>query len=887
MEYHEAADFCFGLRRFRPKPGTESTARLLAHLENPHEGVDFVQVAGSNGKGSTARMLERTLREAGLSVGLYTSPHLEDLRERIRVDGRKIPRSAVTAYVEAVQEYVTERAADGESPTFFEVMTGMALWHFGRSDVDVAVLEVGIGGRYDATSVVDPVASAVTSVTLEHTGIIGETETEIAADKAHVAPDAAPLVTGVTGDPLETIRSVAGEVVTVGRDADGGSDGDSDSDSNGATEPEHPDVCVSYDGRRNHTEAAVSIAADDWDLETRIPLPGTHQAENAGIAATLARQVADVSTTDLARGLRSAHWPGRFEVMDTEPLVVLDGAHNPGACETVAETLATYDYDDLLLVVGAMHDKDHRSMAEALPTPATVFAAEPPLDRAEDREVLARVFENTGAEEVATEASVQDALAAALETAEADDCVLVAGSLFAVAEARSRWTVDGVPKRIRDLEDARETLADANVPDESAARTADNAVHRVVKTNLGYRQAQHLKEELLRLGGDCALSGHGHSPGNDDERVDAVLMGTLAQFEALLESIEADSGPDGVTDVGRELRSTLDLEADSSGIVVGSESESESESESGSGSGSRSESTSTSPADTVDRGTPTGTDEAATTDRWPWHDRTAIMGILNVTPDSFHDGGEYDALEDAVARAEGMVEAGADVIDVGGESTRPGADPVPIEEEIDRVVPVIERIRELGLDVHVSIDTRKAAVADAALEAGADIVNDVSGLEDPEMRFVAADHDAGLVVMHSIDTPVVPDRDVTYDDVVEDVIDQLAERILLAEKAGLDRENVVVDPGLGFGKSPRESFELLGRTDELRALDCPILIGHSHKSMFGHVDRDAGDRREATVAATAIAADRGADIVRVHDVPENVAAVRTALAAGDSERFEW
>ncbi|APW99581.1 dihydropteroate synthase [Halobiforma lacisalsi AJ5] len=846
MEYHEAADFCFGLRRFRPKPGTESTARLLAHLEDPHEDVDFVQIAGSNGKGSTARMLERTLREAGLTVGLYTSPHLEDLRERIRVDGRKIPRSAVTDYVEAVREYVTERAADGDSPTFFEVMTGMALWHFGREEVDVAVLEVGIGGRYDATSVVDPVASAVTSVTLEHTGIIGETEVEIAEDKAHVAPDDAPLVTGVSGDPLEAIREVAGEVVTVGRES--GTD---------------PDVRVTYDGRRNHTEAAVSIAGDGWDIETRIPLPGAHQAANAGIAATLARQVADVSTDEIARGLRSAHWPGRFEVMDTEPLVVLDGAHNPGACETLAETLGTYEYDDLHFVVGAMHDKDHREMAAALPTPTTVVAAEPPLDRAEDREVLARVFDDAGAGDVRTEASIPDALAAALETADADDCVLVAGSLFAVAEARSRWTVDGVPKRIQDLEDARETLEEANVPAEDADRTGENAVHRVVKTNLSYRGATRLKEELLRLGGDCALSGHGHSPGNDDERVDAVLMGTLAQFEELLESIDDESGPSGLADVARELRSTLEIESqdvdDATVTAPGTD-------------------------DTTKR-----TDDAGVTaaDRWPWADRTAVMGILNVTPDSFHDGGEYDALEDALARAEAMVEAGVDVIDVGGESTRPGADPVPIEEEIDRVVPVIEGIRDRGLDAHVSVDTRKAAVADAALEAGADIVNDVSGLEDPEMRFVAAEHDAGLVVMHSIDAPVVPDRDVEYDDVVEDVIDQLSERILLAEKAGLDRENVVVDPGLGFGKSPRESFELLGRTDELRALGCPILVGHSHKSMFGHVDREAGDRLEATVAATALAADRGADVVRVHDVPENVAAVRTALAARDPDRFEW
>ncbi|WP_247002477.1 dihydropteroate synthase [Halosolutus gelatinilyticus] len=829
MEYHEAADFLFGLRRFRPRPGTESTARLLAHLENSQESIDCVQIAGSNGKGSTARMLERTLREAGLSVGLYTSPHLDDLRERVRVDGRKIPRSAICAYVDEVRGYVTERAADGDSPTFFEAMTALALWHFGREDVDVAVLEVGIGGKYDATSVVDPIASAVTSVTLEHTGIIGDTEEAIARDKAHVAPDERPLVTGVTGAPLAAIREVAGDVVTVGAEDWTDAPGES-----GDEEETGPDVSVAYQGRTNHTEAAVSIDAGDWSVETRIPLPGSYQAENAGVAAALARQIADVSETEIARGLRNAHWPGRFEVIDTDPLVILDGAHNPGACEQLAETLGSYEYDRLHLVFGAMHDKDHRAMAAALPAPDRVIATEPALDRAEDSDVLAEVFASAGVEDVTTATAVQDGLATAIGGSDADDCVLVTGSLFAVAEARSRWTSAGIPKRIRDLSDARDALEGANVTDAGVYRTRGTAVHRVVKKSLQRRQASSLKAELLRLGGECALSGLQR----DDENVDAVLMGTLAQFERLAENLEDRAH--GLPEIARELRETLDIGPDA---------------------------------------------EPAIEARYPWHDRTAVMGILNVTPDSFHDGGEYDALEDAVARAEAMVEADVDVIDVGGESTRPGADPVPIEKEIDRVVPVIERIADL--DVHVSIDTRKAAVADAALEAGADIVNDVSGLEDPEMRFVAADHDAGLVVMHSIDAPVVPERDVTYDDVVEDVIDRLSERVLLAEKAGLDRDQIVVDPGLGFGKSARESFELLGRIDEFAALGCPVLVGHSHKSMFDHVGREAGDRLAATVAATAIAADRGADVVRVHDAPENVAAVRTALAARDPDAYEW
>jgi dihydropteroate synthase len=185
----------------------------------------------------------------------------------------------------------------------------------------------------------------------------------------------------------------------------------------------------------------------------------------------------------------------------------------------------------------------------------------------------------------------------------------------------------------------------------------------------------------------------------------------------------------------------------------------------------------------------------------------------------------------------------------------------------------------------ISIDTRKAEVARAALDAGADILNDVSGLEDPEMRFVAAEYDVPIVVMHSIDAPVVPAKDVHYDDVVEDVIDELEEKVLLAEKAGLDREQIIVDPGLGFGKRSAESFELLGRTDEFHALECPVLVGHSHKSMFGLIGEDE-DRTAATVAGTTIAAERGADVIRVHDVAENVAALRAVEAADDPEQFE-
>ncbi|MFB6141737.1 MAG: dihydropteroate synthase [Halorientalis sp.] len=809
MEFHEAANFLFDLRRYPPRAGTEATRDLLAHLDDPQASYRCVQVAGSNGKGSTARMTERVLREAGLTVGLYTSPHLDDVRERVRVDGRTVTEQAVTEYVEAVRPYVRERAAEGAAPTFFETLTGLALWTFRRADVDVAVLEVGIGGRHDATSVVDPVASAVTGVALEHTDLLGDTVTEIATDKAHVAPANRRLVTGATGEALDAVEAVAGETLTVGAPA------------------EDPDVAVEYGGREG-LEGAVSLTGSDWSVDTRLPLLGAHQARNAGVAAALARQVADADTAALARGLRNAHWPGRFEVMAREPLVVLDGAHNPTGCGALAETLAEFDYDALHVVVGAMSDKDHGGMAEALPAPDHVVTCAPDRDRAEDDAVLARAFANAHPDAtVETGGAVADAYARASEAADPADAVLVTGSLYTVAEVRASWTRPTLPKRVDSLEMARETLETAHVGGPGTWRMRGKAVHRVLRTRVRPRQAQYLKEELLSLGGECALSALNQQ---DRENVDAVLMGTLAQFKRLAGKLEGQHL--GLAPLADELRAALEIEGHGP----------------------------------TERG-------------YPWEDGTAVMGILNVTPDSFHDGGEFEGVEDAVTRAEEMVANGADIVDVGGESTRPGADPVPVEAELDRVVPVVERIADL--DAMVSVDTRKAAVARAALDAGADLLNDVSGLEDPEMRLLAAERDVPVVVMHSIEAPVDPDTDVEYDDVVEDVVADLTERVLLAEKAGLDREQIVVDPGLGFGKTAAESFELLGRVGEFEGLGCPVMVGHSHKSLFDLVDRDAGERLPATVAATALAADRGADIVRVHDVAENVAAVRTVAAAED------
>lgn len=260
-----------------------------------------------------------------------------------------------------------------------------------------------------------------------------------------------------------------------------------------------------------------------------------------------------------------------------------------------------------------------------------------------------------------------------------------------------------------------------------------------------------------------------------------------------------------------------------------------------------------------------------------------VMGILNLTPDSFSDGGELAELQAAVARAEAMVEAGATILDVGGESTRPGADPVPSDEEIRRILPFL---REAAgrLPVPLSVDTRKAEVARAALDAGAAVVNDVSGLaHDPEMAGVVAASGSGVVLMHMRGTPATMRDLARYGDVASEVAAELGEAVDRAETAGVERERIVVDPGIGFAKTAEQSLELLARLDRLRALDLPILVGPSRKSFIGAVvDVAPAERVAGTVAACVMAYERGARLFRVHDVGPAVQALRVAHAVRSS-----
>ncbi len=253
--------------------------------------------------------------------------------------------------------------------------------------------------------------------------------------------------------------------------------------------------------------------------------------------------------------------------------------------------------------------------------------------------------------------------------------------------------------------------------------------------------------------------------------------------------------------------------------------------------------------------------------------KTYIMGILNVTPDSFSDGGDFSNVDIAVNHAKEMIKQGADIIDLGGESTRPGHNYVDAKEELKRIIPVIKKLKE-EIDIPISVDTYKADVADASLELGVEMINDVWGLrKDENMANIIAKHDAYVCIMHNQDGS-------EYDkDIIESIKDFLLESIEIGLNAGIKKEKIVLDPGIGFGKTFEQNLEVLKRLEELKDLGYPVLLGTSRKSVIGHVlNVEPKERVEGTIATTVLGIRDGVDIVRVHDIKENIRAAKMADA---------
>ncbi len=418
--------YLFGLQSHGIKPGLARIRALLGFLGDPHRLFRAIHVGGTNGKGSTAAMVASVLGRQGYRVGLYTSPHLIDFTERIQVNGRVIPSDRVWAMTEKVRQ--ASGACLSEQPTFFEATTVLAFAHFAEEAVDCAVIEVGLGGRFDATNVLTPLVSVITTIGLDHQEYLGTTPEAIAFEKAGIIKQGVPVVAGrLSPETLSVIRGEAAEreacCFTLGEDFDVCGEA-----------PEH----FSYDGMRRRY-GGLSC-----------PLPGRHQLDNAAcaLAALELAQEKDVAVGEetIREGLRTVRWPGRLECVGRRPDVWLDGAHNPHAAEALAAHLRTLSAQRgssakarLILVLGMMRDKDRRgvmALLTAIPGVRHLIVTRAAHPRATDPEDLVRDAAGLGVP-VAVRSSVNEAFAYARTLAGPDDTICVTGSLLVVGEVKA------------------------------------------------------------------------------------------------------------------------------------------------------------------------------------------------------------------------------------------------------------------------------------------------------------------------------------------------------------------------------------------------------------------------------------------------------------------
>ena len=422
------------MRRVRYNADTFSLdrmERLLAALGSPHRRLRTVHVAGTKGKGSTAAMIHALALASGLWAGLYTSPHLLDIRERIRVGPRAVSRAELAERIRAAQPHVERLRRDGDAPTFFEIFTALAFDHFARAEVDLAVAEVGLGGRLDATNVLLPDVAVVTAISLDHTAQLGNTLAAIAAEKAGIIKPGVPVVCQPQPEEAERVieeacRRAAAPLVRVGCDAAyTWSPGERDG---------RPGVCLEV---RTPREAYEGLF---------LPLMGAHQALNAVTALVAAEHVpilADRLTPEGVReAFRSIDWPGRMEYVPDAPVVVLDGAHNRESIERLAEALAAHFPGRRTAVVfGAAADKDVdgmlAAMADRLPDACVVFTRTNTPRAAAPADLAARYRAAEG-KDAETAPDVAEALARARDAARPDGLVVVCGSLYLVGEAKAR-----------------------------------------------------------------------------------------------------------------------------------------------------------------------------------------------------------------------------------------------------------------------------------------------------------------------------------------------------------------------------------------------------------------------------------------------------------------
>jgi len=419
MNYAETVKYLNSFGRFGIKLGLSRTSGLLRLLGNPQDDFKSIHLAGTNGKGSVVAMMGSVLQESGFRVGMYASPHLDDFRERITVNGAPIPRNCLLSLVERVRPLIPKVKRSSTQPTFFEVTTAIAFKYFSERKVDYAVIEVGLGGRLDATNVITPEVSIITNIGLEHTDVLGKTISSIAAEKGGIIKKCVPVVTAEKKrEALEVFGRICGE-----KDA----------------------KLIKLSEHASCSNVKCDLSGCTFDLKTtlrtysslRLKLLGEHQVENAALAVLAAEQIG-IDERSIRSGILKAKLPGRLEILQKKPLVVMDCAHNPPAMRVLRSSLKLFKYKRLILVMGVMKDKEIDEIAkEIVPAADFVVINKPALERAAQPGAIKREVEKYG-KPVKIIEDVRSSVKYAKSIAGRDDLVLITGSIYMLSEARAK-----------------------------------------------------------------------------------------------------------------------------------------------------------------------------------------------------------------------------------------------------------------------------------------------------------------------------------------------------------------------------------------------------------------------------------------------------------------
>ncbi len=441
MSYSETVDYLYNLQKYGTKFGLENIQRLMSSLDNPHKTFLSIHVAGTNGKGSTSAMIASLLKKTGLKVGLFTSPHLVSFTERIRINGEEISENEVISLASRIKDIVKQ--TKDFSPTFFEVVTAMAMLYFMEKNIDIAVIEVGMGGRLDATNIIVPQVSVITSISFDHKEFLGDSLKDIAREKAGIIKKGIPVVTAnqeIPADKLikETADIMQAPLYIYGRDFKGL-----------LRSSEIRGITINY------TDDKTSIE------DIFIPLTGEHQLINSCIAIKtylliLEKLHKSLSLTFLRQGLCDFIWHGRLEFIASDPPLLIDGAHNPAAAKVLSEALKTIfknRFQKIIMILGIMADKDIKGIMEPLlPLASAIVLTAPAYSRAASPEKLKHIALSFGFKKIYTIPNVKNAVEFAKKLAnhEKETLILITGSFYTIGEAKELLGQKGVLTSLRE-----------------------------------------------------------------------------------------------------------------------------------------------------------------------------------------------------------------------------------------------------------------------------------------------------------------------------------------------------------------------------------------------------------------------------------------------------